>query len=95
MIDLRVTKYMHPGDVVVLEYPNDEWVELKHNFTSRSFVISTSRGHFNLCASEDDVFDQIVYFPVVEVIKYFRRGCMFSRNLKKGSWLHFWSNTSD
>lgn len=86
MIDLNVTRYMNPGDVVVLEYPYEEWVELKHNFTSKTFVISTSRGYFHLHATEEEVFDHLVYFPVVDTVKYFRRGCMFSRTLKSRSW---------
>lgn len=86
MLDLNITKYMNPGDLVVLDYPGGEWVELKQNFSVKTYVISTSRGHFNLHASEEDVFDHLVYFPTVEVVRYFRNGCLFSRILKSGSW---------
>jgi hypothetical protein len=72
--DMTITRYMRHGDTMFLEYTQYKWVEVTRYFDS--FMVTTSSGQYFPDASDEDVFDLLMKYPLVLEIRHYKKGSL-------------------
>lgn len=89
MADMFITQAMKRGDMMHLEYTDGLWVKVIHLDIDDAFSFSNSEGYFLNNMTSENVFDLLVYYPMVYEIKHYKKdSCkyFYKSNFRSYTW---------